>query len=293
MNDISPFFILANPRSGSSLLRIICESHPMMTVPPECGLIEWWYQKYGDWKVSDNYSPRLEAFCNDLASSRKFETWNFDFTIFKELVNNKKPNDYSSLIIYVYVAYGLLRADNILTWGDKNNYYIHKTDVLNSLFPHSKFLHLIRDGRDVAASYLELQKLKSSSPYKPSLPNNVDEIAKVWDSNNRKILTFLNKIESERVFTLKYEDLILNLEDQCKSLCKFINVPFSEKMLEYYELNEKLQLEPQKTLDWKIKTLEKPDPSCVGKYMNKLSSNNISSFNSIAGQTLKEFGYVI
>jgi hypothetical protein len=42
-------FIIGNPRSGTSLLRIMLNSHSSMVVPPECGFIQWWYQKYKDW----------------------------------------------------------------------------------------------------------------------------------------------------------------------------------------------------------------------------------------------------
>jgi hypothetical protein len=41
MVDVQQFFILSNPRSGSSLLRIICDSHQQLSVPPESGFMEW------------------------------------------------------------------------------------------------------------------------------------------------------------------------------------------------------------------------------------------------------------
>ncbi len=93
MHKARPFFILSNPRSGSSLLRVLCDSHQKITVPPECGFTEWWYSKYLDWKVEDNFSYRFLDFCSDLKSSRKFETWGFDFELFENIVHfNQRYN---------------------------------------------------------------------------------------------------------------------------------------------------------------------------------------------------------
>ncbi len=98
MTDIKQFFILANPRSGSSLLRIICDSHKELSVPPESGYIEWWYEKYKQWNVLDSKNPkRIIEFCKDLSFSRKFETWNFDINLFRSLVKSEAPKNYSQL----------------------------------------------------------------------------------------------------------------------------------------------------------------------------------------------------
>src|SRR5690606_42086136 len=96
MNFRPPFFILSNPRSGSSLLRIMLDCHPDIVVPPECGFLEWWYSKYKDWSIEDSVNKsKVSEFCLDLSSSRKFETWKFDMTLFKESVLFKKPKNYS------------------------------------------------------------------------------------------------------------------------------------------------------------------------------------------------------
>lgn len=289
MDNIQPFFILSNPRSGSSLLRVICDSHPEITVPPECGFTEWWHEKYKDWKSIDNQTRRLNSFCGDLASSRKFETWNFDFSYFKNLVKAYKPENYADLVALVHVAFGLEKGKKIKAWGDKNNYFINKTDLLNQLFPEAKFIFIVRDGRDVATSYISLKNLKTESPYAPKLPSEINEIALEWNRNNSKVTSFLSGLKESNILILRYEDLVNRLEENCKMICKFLNVPFNPQMLEYY----KIGLEPMQTLDWKKKTLRSPDKLAIGKYKKLLTSEEIDLFNSIAGKTLKEFGYEV
>ncbi len=286
MNKAQAFFILSNPRSGSSLLRVICDSHEKMTVPPECGFIEWWYSKYKDWSIEDN-SNRLAEFCNDLKSSRKFETWDFDFSYFKKIIKEEEPKNYAELSALVHISYGMQRDKKLFAWGNKNNYFIHNTDPINQLYPTSKFIFIVRDGRDVATSYLALQHLNSDSPYKPNLPTKLDLIAKEWNENNLKVADFLSSIKEDRVLQLRYEDLVMNMASECYNICSFLGIPFDPGMLEYYKLN----LEPKETLDWKKKTLKKPDKLTIGKYKDILNKEEEQLFNEIAEEGLKKFGY--
>lgn len=292
MNDVQQFFILSNPRSGSSLLRVICDSHQKLSVPPESGFIEWWYQKYKSWNVFDSKNPeKINQFCKDLESSKKFETWNFDLNLFKDLILNETPSNYSQLLTLVYISFGLQRGKDILVFGDKNNYYINKTKLLNELFPNAKYIHVVRDGRDVATSYKAMKYLETTSKYIPKLSNNITEIANEWQENNQILTSFSNNLPKNQLLIVRYEDLILQLEEECKKITNFLNVPFDKNMLNYYNINKELNLEPKETLDWKRKTLEKPDVLNIGKYKELLSEEEIAVFNSIAKKTLNHFDY--
>lgn len=287
MLSTQPLFILSNPRSGSSLLRVICDSHKEISVPPECGFTEWWYIKYKDWNLADNFNYRFEIFCFDLISSRKFETWNFDFQLFKSLVNIFSPENYSDLAALVHITFGFQKNKKVKVWGDKNNYYIHKTNLIHKLYPKAKYLYIVRDGRDVATSYIELKKLKTGSPYAPNLPWKIEEIAREWNNNNSKIFSFLSYREKEQVFILKYEDLITNFEQSCLSICRFLNLTFDPNMLNYFNL----RLEPKETLDWKKKIHKQPDNLAIGKFKKNLTKDEVSLFNSIAEENLNRFKY--
>ena len=288
----SPFFILANPRSGSSLLRLVCDSNSNLIVPPESGFLEWWYKKYKNWDESWIDHKLFLEFIDDLLSSKKFEIWNFDVQLFKNLVTNEKPKNYSSLMSLVYYSYSRQQEKSIVRWGDKNNYYIHRLDLLYKIFPNAKFIHLIRDGRDVAVSYRNIKKIDSKSPYKPQLPAEMLEIAKEWDSNINKINSFLNTIPEVNQLEIKYEDLLKNTKISALKICDFLNVPYEEEMLHYYRRNLRHHTEPKATLDWKKKTLQKPDISNIGKYIDELTETELQIFESECLTTLKKYSYV-
>ena len=70
----NPFFILGNPRSGTTLLRLMLDAHPKMTVPPECGFIVWFYDKYKSWSDSDKSTLNIQMFIEDLQTAKKISS---------------------------------------------------------------------------------------------------------------------------------------------------------------------------------------------------------------------------
>jgi len=281
-------FILGNPRSGTSLLRLMLNSHPFMTAPPESGFLHWWYSKYGAWNLHDAKAvARIQEFVNDLLTSRKIETWKIDKEELIKFIMQHQPATYGELGSLVYEYWSTLDHKVPQVILDKNNYYIHYLNDLLSIWPEAKFIFLIRDGRDVACSYLDLQKLDSQSPYKPKLPVTIEAIATDWLKNNQEIYEFLSTLPKERWLMLKYEDLVTRTREELTAVTSFLNIEFSDQMLSYYTM----PAEPASTLDWKRKTLEKPDASNIGRYATNLKPEEIELFNKKAGNMLNFAGY--
>lgn len=282
----NPFFILGNPRSGTSLFRIMLDSHPNLVVPPECGFIEWLYEKYKDWKPTDGF----DQFLNDLFETRKFETWKLDKDFLRQDLNKRMPNTYQKLCCEIYMAYGRYMNSHPLKWGDKNNYFIHKLEKLDEIFPFAKYIHIIRDGRDVAVSYRQLNSTNIKSRYKPNLPNSIKEIALEWGRNINVIQDFLSN-KAENSLLIKYEDLIYNPTKTLISVVDFLNINFDDKMLKYYERNKQLIVEPKLTIEWKKKTLEKLDISRISRYRNEMTLYDIKTFEKLTAPLLEKYGY--
>lgn len=286
-------FILGNPRSGTSLFRLMLNAHPQIISPPECGFLHWWFAKYNDWNIEYNTSNKLDDFINDLKSSKKIEDWNLNFEKLKQEIGQKKPQNYAELGEIVYLNFASQKGKKPLIIADKNNYYINHLQDLNKIWPSAKYILVIRDGRDVACSYLNIEKLVTDSPYKPKLSNDISAIAKEWVKNNDSCVDFLNSFEEKKGMVVRYEDVVTNPKHFLTQVCVFLGIAFNDEMLTYYIKNIVQQDEPLSTLDWKKKTLEKPDENNVGKYKTELSKTDCDTFNLIAETLLKKFNYEI
>lgn len=284
---ISPFFILGNPRSGTSLFRLMLNSHPHMVIPPESGFLQWWYSKYNNWSLEDSTDEhKVIDYVTDLLSSKKIEDWNLDKETLIKVILTEKPINYLELSTLVYLSYKNNSNLEVLRIGDKNNYFIHHLNTLNRISPKAKYIHLIRDGRDVACSYRNIKQLKSTSVYKPNLVYSIEDIAKEWKLNITSIANFL--VDKPHL-KIRYEDLLFNPEMELKKVCEFLEISYNDTMLNFYQ--DDLNDEPLNTRDWKMKTLEPLDNTNSLKYLKILSQEEIQIFNKINLDLLKNNGY--
>lgn len=236
-------------------------------------------------------SIQVDGFVKDIKSSKKIETWGLDYDILKNRISKTLPDNYLQLCQQIYLTYAAQKSKEPTIIGDKNNYYIQHLTELATIAPKAKYLHIIRDGRDVACSYKALAELHTESQYKPVLPTDVSSIAKEWVHNNNEILKFSEMISFSNFLTIRYEDLVLHTEETAKSMCNFFKILYDSNMLLYYKNNQINKEEPLKTLDWKLKTLEQPDKNNINKYRDILSMQEIEEFNKIGEELLLSYRY--
>lgn len=283
-----PLFIIGNPRSGTTLLRLIVNAHPHFCVPPECGFIQWLYASYKQWTVQwSQDKSKVDQFLIDLANCRKIETWHLHMDALKERIVATQPSSYAELCNTVLVQYTAQEKPTAIRWGDKNNYYIKHTDLLRHIFSEVRFLCIVRDGRDVACSYRELiKRADKSSAYYPNLPAGISEIADEWARNNQVIR---NLITSDKASWVRYEDLVQSPEHTIRQICSSLDIPFDQRMLAFH--TEKAASEPKEMLAWKEKTQSAITSSQTQRYKKDLSESEVLAFEKQAGAFLDFFGY--
>lgn len=296
MNDNKfkdPLFIIGNPRSGTTLLRLILTSHSKILVPPECGFIIWLHTKYANWRRSDNNNPViLKTFLDELLASKKFDTWMLDRNSLEAHIALHQPECYAQLCKIVYGAYGMSISKSFDIWGDKNNFHINHLDELIEIYQKAKFLHIVRDGRDVACSYREVMKEKSKSPYAPKLVTGISDIATEWLNNVEKVDAFISLLPSDTAMTIMYEDLVHNSLSSVKTICEWLALPFEANMLSFYQQNVSKKLEPEITMGWKKRTVQPISDDTVGRYVRLLTSKEQDEFLAVASKGLNRFSYV-
>lgn len=282
MHFNSPFFILGNPRSGTSLFRLMLNNHPSIVVPPECGFIEWLFDEFSCREMNIN---TYRDFVNKVINARKFETWGLSAEDLQESILEIMPNNYQELVAAVNVSYAKKCHKEANLFGDKNNYYINNIQKIEKIFPNCKKIFIIRDGRDVACSYLELKEKIIDSKYKPKLTKNIKEIANEWCHSVEIMKHWLNN----GAISIRYEDLVTETNSTLTKVCKYLNVTYSDKMLDYYKNND----EPDEFKAWKGKTFEPVAKTGVGRYKNDLTHEELIDFEIISREALTHAGYKI
>lgn len=249
----------------------------------------WWHRVYKDWTWSGDDSF-LDAFLDDLFSAKKIEFWALDRQAIYDVLKSKKPQNYAALSQTIYAHHALRTGKDGALIGDKNNFHLNHIVDLDQLFPGTKFVHIIRDGRDVATSYMDMGKIDSQSNYRPNLPSEIADIAREWRKNINSVQKGFAALPKERTFEIRYEDLVLETEKTLTDVCNFLGQSYEPAMLDFYLKNQETKLEPDEFMAWKARTRGKIDSSAIGKWQN-LSQDDIAEFEKICGNILQSYNY--
>lgn len=277
------FFIIGNPRSGTTLLRLMLNKHNAICVPPEAGFLVWLYNEYKQFYFSEK---KIYLFIESLKKTAKIENWNLDYSRLACFLITEKPNSYSELIDSIYSYY-----KNSSLYGDKNNFYLSHIHTIKKIYPDAKFIHIIRDGRSVAASYINLNDAKLTSKYAPKLPYEIEDIAAEWKKNIITIDTALSNLCDSNYITVRFEDLVLNSTFTLNKLCFFLEKEYDKNMLYYYKTTKDEGLEPDEYIQWKEKTKIPLQKEEAFKY-KQLSKSDLILFEKLTKNILSKYNYI-
>ena len=277
-------FILGNPRSGTSLFRLMLNAHPQIVAPPECGFIQWNFSAFN--KLDFTITKNRNSFAQAVLDSKKMETWGLTMDELTEAFNEVAVPNYQSLVKAVFCAYSKSKGNTTqpMVAVDKNNYYLNFLEEISSAMPNAKYIHLVRDVRDVANSYLEIEKKNLKGKYVPNLETSAEEIAGKWIENNERLLNFL---DDKPNLVLRYEDLLIRPQAELEKVALFLELSYHERMNLFYHHND----EPQEMLNWKEKTLQPIDPGRAGAFRKELDSHFSDQLWNLAHSSLNKFGY--
>ena len=214
---MAPFFIVGSGRSGSTLLRLMLASHSRIAIPPET----WYLTALLAEFPLDRLLQEAETAAAVTMMTNHF-TWpdmRLDAAEFRSRAANLRAVRLRDLVEIVYRWH--LEVEGKGRWGDKTPAYIEIVPALAAMFDDAKFIHLIRDGRDVAKSF------QRQGWYGPWMHGYVREWLRAVELDRKLSNTSLN----ERILRVRYEDLVLQPEATLRRICAFIGEKFEDRML--------------------------------------------------------------
>ena len=164
-------------------------------------------------------------------------------------------------------------------WGDKTPGYLTEVDRLHTVLPQARFIHLVRDGRDVCLS------LKRTGWH----GETTLEIARYWGSAVAAAHDAGQSLPPRQYLEIAYERLVLDTEKVLRRVCEFLDEPFDSRMLRFYETaGENI---PSRSKGHLTKTYRPPRPSDVNRWKKELPRRQTAVFEAFAGSTLEKTGY--
>lgn len=216
-----PFFIIGTERSGSNLLRMILNESPELCVPHPPHFLKNLTSLatcYGNLESDANF----ENLVRDCLTYLKLHPYPWELLVSVKEVCQRAP--LRSLLGIHCALYDLYsEREGKARWGCKSTFSVRHLAEISTELPTARFIHLVRDPRDVCVSAMKSQ-FNHFHPY---------FIARLWNEE-QGLVSYAQDILGARLYTLRYEDLIENPECEVQAICRFLDVTYTPRMLEYY-----------------------------------------------------------
>ncbi len=279
-------FVIGMTRSGTTLLRLMLDSHPELTIPPETHFIPDVIKLFGEGPASP------EAVVEVMTSSRRWGDFGIDDgRVLKELGKLRPLVRPEVPVRTFYRLYA--KAQGKPRWGDKTPGYAMKMRRIERILPEARFIHMIRDGRDVA---LSLERRGAGL--------TMEQVARRW--RHRINRTRRAAQEVSHYTEVHYEDLVSDPEAKLREICELIELDFHPAMLSYHERaaerlqeiarpleadEEKRGLTAESRVEAHALTSEPPRADRVGMWRNEMDPADLATFREHGGELLAELGY--
>ncbi|MEM9922301.1 MAG: sulfotransferase [Cyanobacteria bacterium P01_D01_bin.50] len=239
-----PIFLVGAERSGTTMLRLMLNNHPNIAW---CSEFEYAVEFMTD---DGKCYPNLNEFYRHLENNRIFNLHGFIINrqlSYPELIDN-----------FLYQRQQQENKPLVGATCHRNFHYLLK------IWPDARFIHIVRDPRDVARSCIGM-----------GWNGNVwcgserwIEVEKLWES-------FRSTLSSDRFIEISYEDFLENTQENLERICHFIGTEVSSSMYNYVN-----------TTDYGL-----PDFKFAYQWKRKASNRDIQLVEARTSSLLVERGY--
>jgi hypothetical protein len=275
-------FIVGCPRSGTTLLKRIVNAHPSIAIPRESHWIPRWYERRTGLTPEGFITPKLIP---SLLEYRRFSRLGFTREDLEPLMKSGTPASYATFVTGIFDLYGQAQGKPLV--GDKTPGYARRIRTLHSLWPKVRFVHLIRDGRDVCLSVTNWRRRidgfnERFSTWKEDPSSTA---ALWWEWHVRLARETGSSLGPDLYYEMHYESLVTDPAAECQALCEFLAVPYDDAMLHFSEGRTKT--EPG--LD--AKHAHMPITPGLRDWRTQLAAQDVERFEALVGDLLDELGY--
>jgi hypothetical protein len=255
----APIIIGGAPRTGTTLLRVILDNHPDVWIGPENGV----FQEAG------RNLPGMEA-CLDVP------------------IDTLRSIHRRSCCLGEFVDLSMAHAVSAKKkpiWGIKSPSVVHALDTVFHFFPRARFVHLLRDGRDVVCSLRTHPRYRTVEGKRvpTGIVNAWDSCVKTWvDSTTAGVRWRAHP----NYYEVKYEDLVQSPRPTMTALLEWLRLPPSDEIWLYHErpLNQGID-SPHPGIEQPVYS------SAMTRWAKDLTPEAQSAFTDQACRLLVSLGY--
>jgi hypothetical protein len=280
-------FVVGVGRSGTTLLRLMLDAHPELAIPPETHFIPQLIETAGR-------NASAADLTRVITGARTWTDFGLEERALADHVaalDRPTAPDVARAFFALYAE-----GQGKPRWGDKTPIYVTKMRPIGAALPEARFIHLIRDGRDVALS----RRKRGMGADKP-----LADTAQRWRRRIENARKQARRLRG-RYLELRFEDLVANAEPALRQVCELIDLAWDDAMLTYYErsgerlrelaggLDEAGQRQArsgEERLASHALAARPPTQQRTGAWRTEMTPSERAEFEAEAGTLLEQLGY--
>lgn len=196
-----PIFVVGSMRSGSTMLRLILDSHPDIAIGGETG------------------------FMGAVLATKTIPSWNFGAGWYERLGWSEAEIDERLRVFYGGLFERHARSQGKRRWGEKTPFHTAHMADMAQLFPDARFIGIVRHPAAVAAS------LRKKFHY--TFPAALD----YWSATNLQMVRSGAELGA-RFAACRYEDLVVEEQAVLHEVLAHLGAPWSDAVLEHHRVHK-------------------------------------------------------
>jgi len=285
-----PFPVVVGcPRSGTSLLAVMLDSHPLLAVPPETAFLPLVAQLHG--APAGLRERFLEIVTADRITVSNWSDFGLDRDALRRRVEALEPFTIDAGLRAFYALYA--EAAGKPRCGEKTPGYVFVMPQIAALLPEAHFIHVIRDPGDTALSWRKTW-------FSPG--EDLRVLGEGWrhhvEAGRRAKALVPGYLE------VRFENLVREPERELQRLCAYLELPWDASMLDYRAQGaarvERLQgrqhargpmIDREERTRIHANLTREPDANRVGVWRKEMTAEERRELEAAAGPLVHELGY--
>jgi hypothetical protein len=273
----NPLLMLSSGRAGTTLLRSMLVAGGQISIPPETQVFAKAALKFSalqNWNWGDICRIVIALF----ESHGNFKMW--DANMYPAYGNAiglpAAERSLARIIDEIFKCYTQQAFPEAKIWGEQSPLHTLYAPWVYKIFPRAKYLHLLRDGRDVIASMVERKYTLEYSTER-------------WKACVERTYQLREKLAPDQFLEIRYEDLVSKPEETLQQVSSFVGIEFRQQMLDYWKLPTTVE---HKYMDHH-RNLSKPVfTSSIGQWKQRLTEDQQKYIMTSAADLLRKLNYL-
>ncbi len=281
-DTLNPYvFVVGAARSGTTLLQRMLDAHPQLAVVNET---YWLPRKFRERTGLTREGLVTPALLPQLLASPKFSRMGVTEEDLVGLLSDGEPVRYERFVPRIFDLYARRQGKPFA--GDKTPGYVRRIGQIHELWPRARFVHIVRDPRDICLSMLEWRSgERTAGQFGTWDMDPVISTALYWSYSvaiGREAGVSLGPTLYREV---RYEDHVSSPERELEQICEFLDLPYAEEMTRFHEGKTRRKAGRSSKAQWL------PPTAGLRDWRTQLPTGDVERIEAVAGDLLRDLGY--